>query len=96
MKDNRSESTELPEGMIFMAGKTKNKKRKQQGDPRKAAVNVKTSAETENELIRKSIDPPMRRGDKPLFMRIVMLAIAAVMILGIVMGAVAGNAGSFF
>ena len=77
-----------------MSGKTKNKKRsKPQGNPQKAAKNT---AETENEIIQKTIDPPIRRGDKPLFMRIVMLAIAAVMILGIVVGAIAGNAGAFF
>lgn len=77
-----------------MSGKTKNKKRsKPQGNPQKAA---KRTAETEDEIIQKTIDPPMRRSDKPLFMRIIMLTIAAVMILGIVVSAVAGNAGGFF
>lgn len=78
-----------------MSAKTKGKKRnKQQGNPQKAAI--RNTAEAENEIMQKSIDPPVKRSTKPLFMRIIMLAIAAVMILGIVMGAVAGNAGSFF
>ena len=82
--------------MIDMAGKTKGKKRrKQQGNPQKAAK-AKNTAEVEDEIMQKSIDPPIKRTGKPLFLRIVMLAIAAVMILGIVVGAVAGNAGSFF
>lgn len=72
------------------------KKRKPQGIPERAKT--VSTAVIEDEKIRESIDPPIRRSgsDKPLFMRIVMLAIAAVMILGIVVGAVAGNAGAFF
>ena len=77
-----------------MSGKIKNKKRnKPQGNPQKQ---IKRTAEVEDEIIRKTIDPPMKRSDKPLVMRIIMLTIAAVMILGIVVGAVAGNAGAFF
>ena len=77
--------------------KSRNKKRKSPyGNPERAKT-VSPSL-VEDEKIRESIDPPVRRSgsDKPLFMRIVMLAIAAVMILGIVVGAVAGNAGAFF
>ena len=79
-----------------MSGKTKNKKRnKQHYNPQKVQQ-AKNTAETENEIMQRSIDPPIKRTGKPLFMRIVMLAIAAVMILGIVVSAVAGNAGGFF
>ena len=77
--------------------KSRNKKRKKpQGSPERAKT--VSTAVIEDEKIRESIDPPIRRSgsDKPLFMRIVMLAIAAVMILGIVVGAVAGNTGAFF
>ena len=77
--------------------KSRNKKRnKPHGSPEKAKA--VSTAMIEDEKIRESIDPPIRRSgsDKPLFMRIVMLAIAAVMILGIVVGAVAGNTGTFF
>jgi lipopolysaccharide/colanic/teichoic acid biosynthesis glycosyltransferase len=80
-----------------MSGKTKNNKKRnrQHSNPQKAQ-RARNTAETENEIMQRSIDPPIKHTGKPLFMRIVMLAIAAVMILGIVVSAVAGNAGGFF
>ena len=40
--------------------------------------------------------PQKQKSDKPLFKRIIMLALAAVMVLGIVIGAIAGSTSAFF
>lgn len=75
--------------------KSKKKNKKRSGSPKPAGSAQTAQAQEQQEEKKVYAQPAGYRSDKPLYLRIIMLAIAAVMILGIVIGAVAGNAGAF-
>ena len=78
--------------------KKKYKKRKTSGGAPKPveAAAEKQSEELDAPRRQQPAKAPRPQSDKPLFMRIVMLAIAAVMILGMVISAAAGSTSGFF
>ena len=84
--------------------KKKYKKRRHSGgapkSPEKAAAasekNTEERSETPELRRQQPVKAPRPESDKPLYMRIIMLAIAAVMILGIVISAAAGSTSGFF
>lgn len=75
--------------------KSKKKNKKRSGAPQTAKAAQTAQAQEQQEEKKAYAQPTGYHSDKPLYLRIIMLAIAAVMILGIVIGAVAGNAGAF-
>ncbi len=79
--------------------KKKYKKRKPSGGapkPAESASEKQLNAEAEPPRRQQPVKAPRPQSDKPLYLRIVMLAIAAVMILGMVISAAAGSTGGFF
>lgn len=79
--------------------KKKYKKRKPSGGaPKPAAEKITQSQPDEIEPLHRQqpVKAPRPQSEKPLYMRIIMLAIAAVMILGIVISAAAGSTSGFF
>ena len=66
-----------------------NKKKNKYGNPQK---NIEAQQAAEAARIAKEVDRAMMQqnkvSDKPLIMRIIVLAVAAVMVLGVVIGAV--------
>ncbi len=75
--------------MNLMANKMKNKNGNPQKniDAFKAAESAKLAKEVDKQLVHNTV--PTDR--KPMLMRIIVLAVVAVMVLGIVIGAVAGG-----
>lgn len=75
--------------------KSKKKNKKHIGSPKPADTAQTVQMQEQQEKKKAYAQPQKYQSDKPLFLRIIMLAIAAVMILGIVVSAAAGSAGLF-
>lgn len=73
-----------------MANNGNKKKKQKYGNPQKNIEAQKAAEEAAKEVERAMI-AQSKKSDKPTIMRILGLALAAVMILGLVVGAVIGN-----
>ncbi|MBP3270679.1 MAG: hypothetical protein J6M17_00445 [Ruminococcus sp.] len=78
-----------------MATNKKRKKKHPQGAPKPKSAVPAAAENVQEQREEKKQYAQSPRDSKPLYMRIIMLAIAAVMVLGIVIGAAAGSAGMF-
>lgn len=76
-----------------MSSKSKKRKKSHRKPENLSPAKPETVAETTQKA---EVKYQRKSSDKPLFMRVIVLAIAAVMVLGIVISAAAGSTGGFF